>query len=139
MEIRAMTISDYEEVYSLWASMPGVGLNTVDDSKAGIEKYLRRNPETCFVAVENDEIAGTILSGHDGRRGFIYHTAVAENYRHRGIGTALVNRVVCAMHAAGIQKIALVAYCSNEQGNAFWERMGFSLRNDLCYRNRPLS
>ena len=76
--IRIMTISDYEQVYALWLSIPGMGLNNLDDSKEGIEKYLKRNPSTCFVAEKNDSIIGVILSGHDGRRGYIHHTAVAE-------------------------------------------------------------
>lgn len=66
--IRIMDIKDYEQVYDLWIHTPDMGLNTADDSKEGIEKYLRRNPGTCFVAEENDEIVGVILSGHDGRR-----------------------------------------------------------------------
>ena len=71
MIIRIMTIDDYEGVYKLWMSCAGMGLNNLDDSKEGIEKFLRRNPETCFVAEEDAEIVGVILSGNDGRRGYI--------------------------------------------------------------------
>ena len=69
MNIRLMTINDYDRVYALWISTPNMGLNNVDDSREGIERYLRRNPCSCFVAEEKDEISGVILSGHDGRRG----------------------------------------------------------------------
>lgn len=116
-----------------------MGFNNLDDSREGIGKYLKRNPDTCFVALEGDALAGVILCGHDGRRGFIHHMAVAEGYRNNGIGTALVDAALSALRAEGIHKVALVAFKYNEAGNAFWEKMGFTVRDDLNYRNRALS
>ena len=80
-----------------------------------------------------------ILAGHDGRRGTIYHMAVAEAFRRQGVATALVERCLEALRAEGIHKVALVAFKYNEAGNAFWERMGFTVRDDLNYRNRALT
>ena len=88
MLIRPMTIDDYEEVYSLWMSCKGMGLNNLDDSKEGIEKFLIHNPNTCFVAEENC-IVGAIMVGNDGRRGYIYHTAVNPKYQNQKIVTKL--------------------------------------------------
>ena len=105
MEIRLMTPEDYLSVYALWLSTPGMGLNTTDDSREGIEKYLARNPSTCFVAEEGGEIVGVILSGHDGRRGTIHHTAVRESCRNRGVGSALVERAMEALSKEGIRKV----------------------------------
>lgn len=93
MNIRKMSIDDYEDVYALWTSCKGMGLNNLDDSKEGIERFLLRNPETCFVAEENKKIVGVILSGNDGRRGYIYHTSVNPKYRKQGIGKSLVAAV----------------------------------------------
>lgn len=138
MKIRNMTIEDYDAVYDLWIHTPGMGLNTADDSREGIEAYLRRNPATCFVAEEEGRLLGVILSGHDGRRGFIHHTAVRADIQRQGIGSALVNAALEALHAEGIRKVALVVFSRNEKGNAFWEKQGFTLREDLCYRNRAL-
>ncbi len=138
MEIRKMTSEDYDRVYALWLSTPGMGLNTTDDSRAGIEKYLARNPATCFVAEEGGEIIGVILAGHDGRRGFIHHTAVKLDARNRGIGSGLVDRAMRALEAEGIQKVALVVFTRNEIGNGFWEKRGFTRREDLTYRNRAI-
>lgn len=90
MLIRKMTIQDYDGVYSLWLDAPGMGLNAADDSREGIAKYLIRNPNTCFIAENNGEIIGVILSGNDGRRGFIHHTAVRVSERGQGIGRAIV-------------------------------------------------
>lgn len=94
MEIRTFKINDYDEVYSLWNRTSGMGLNDIDDSRDGIEKYLKRNPKTCFIAKENNGIIGVILSGHDGRRGFIHHTAVDSDKQRKGIGKALVNTAI---------------------------------------------
>ena len=93
MLIRPMTIDDYEEVYSLWMSCKGMGLNNLDDSKEGIEKFLIHNPNTCFVAEENC-IVGAIMVGNDGRRGYIYHTAVNPKYQNQKIGTKLLNTAI---------------------------------------------
>ena len=75
---------------------------------------------------------------HDGRRGYIYHTAVSPAYRHQGIGTALVNAALHALANEGIIKVALVVFSRNDAGNAFWERLGFTARGDLTYRNKAL-
>ena len=93
MKIRVMNISDYEQIYQLWLSCKGMGLNNLDDSKEGIERFLNRNPETCFVAESEQTIIGVIIAGNDGRRGYIYHTAVNPDYRHQGIATKLVNEL----------------------------------------------
>lgn len=138
MNIRKMCLGDYEDVYNLWINTPGMGLNTTDDSKEGIEKYLKRNPTSCFVAEEDDKIIGVIMSGHDGRRGFIHHTTVHTDYRKRGIGNKLVEYAMAALEAEGIQKVALVAFTRNEIGNSFWESIGFSSREDLTYRNKNI-
>ena len=138
MDIRLMTIEDYDQVYDLWLSCKGMGLNNVDDTRVGIEKYLKRNPETSFVAEEDGKIVGVIIAGNDGRRGYIYHTAVHPDHRHQGIGTKLVDAALEALNSVGINKVALVVFSRNEDGNAFWEKIGFSERHDLSYRNKAL-
>lgn len=136
MNIRPMKISDHKQAYKLWLSCKGMGLNDLDDSKEGTEKFLDRNPETCFVAEEKGKIIGTILAGNDGRRGYIYHTAVSPEYRHKGIATKLVEEVMAAFKTLGINKTALVVFSKNKEGNAFWEKNGFTERDDLIYRNK---
>lgn len=139
MTIRNMTPSDYQSVYTLWLSCAGMGLNDLDDSPEGIARYLRRNPSTCFVAEKDTRIVGVILSGHDGRRGFIHHTAVHPDCRGQGIGHQLVETALTALKAEGIHKVALVVFDRNQVGNGFWEKEGFTAREDLVYRNRALS
>ena len=139
MKIRIMHISDYEQVYQLWLSCAGMGLNHLDDSKEGIERFLNRNPETCFVAETEQTIVGVMIAGNDGRRGYIYHTAVHPDYRHQGIATRLVDRVMEAFKASGLIKTAVVVFSKNAVGNAFWEKNGFTVRDDLVYRNKTIN
>jgi ribosomal protein S18 acetylase RimI-like enzyme len=138
MQIRKMTIADYDRVYELWMSCAGMGLNNLDDSREGIKMFLRRNPETCLVAEENDAIVGVILIGNDGRRGYIYHTAVHPNERRKGIAAQLVNSGLTELSALGINKVALVVFGRNEVGNEFWQSQGFTVRDDIVYRNKAL-
>ena len=137
--IRVMTIDDYDQIYDLWIHTPGMGLNNLDDSRDGIARYLKRNPTTCFAALQGGKIVGVIFSGHDGRRGYIHHTAVAVQARRKGIAAGLVSHAMEALKREGIHKVALVAFERNLEGNAFWESQGFSVREDMVYRNKNIS
>ena len=138
MILRKMKLEDYNNVYALWMSCAGMGLNNLDDSKEGIDKFLKRNPDTCFVAIDKDIIVGVIMVGNDGRRGYIYHTSVHPDYRKQGIGRKLVDTALDSLLKLGINKVALVVFDRNKAGNEFWEKMGFTTRNDLIYRNKAL-
>ena len=139
MQIRKMLFSDYSEVYNLWRNTPGMGLNTTDDSMIRIERYLLRNPNTCFVAENNSEIIGVILSGHDGRRGLIYHLAVKTSEREQGVGNALLQHATEALKNEGISKVYLMVLKNNETGNAFWEKRGFTIPSESIYRAKEIA
>ncbi len=139
MNIRKMVINDYDDVYALWMACAGMGLNNLDDSREGIDKFLKRNPDTCFVAEYDNQIVGVIIVGNDGRRGYIYHTAVNTQYRKRGIARQLVETSMQELKKCGINKVALVVFDRNESGNAFWEKLGFTVREDLIYRNKAIT
>lgn len=138
MQVRLMRKEDYEKVYQLWLSCPGVALNTTDDSPEGIGRFLDRNPTSCFVAEEGDRVVGVILGGHDGRRGYIHHAAVAVDARRQGVAAALTEAALAALKVEGIVKVTLVAFSKNEGGNAFWGEQGFTLRDDLVYWDKVL-
>ena len=137
--IRTMTIDDYDRIYVLWMSCRNMGFNNLDDSREGINKFLTRNPGTSFVAEAEDRLIGTVLAGHDGRRGYIYHMAVAEDFRRQGIAAKLLERSLAALKEEGIHKAALLVFNRNEAGNGFWESQGFSSREDVTYRNKTLT
>ena len=134
-------MEDYTAIYELWNSTEQSrrALNPVDDSREGIERYLNRNPNTCFAAVKDDRIIGVILTGHDGRRAIIHHMCVHPDYRRMGIASHLVSRAEEALKKEGIQKIFGLVFKDNEVANAFWEQQGYSLRTNLNYRNKSLN
>jgi ribosomal protein S18 acetylase RimI-like enzyme len=134
-----MKAEDYGKVYELWKAAPGVGLRSLDDSEGGLKKILERNPGCSFVAEQDGELTGAILSGHDGRRGYIYHAAVKEGLRGQGIGKALVKTAESALGREGINKIGTVAFKVNIGANRFWKALGYSVREDLAYRDKSLN
>lgn len=131
--IRTMTIEDYDGVYALWTKIRGFGLRSVDDSREGIDRFLKRNPTTSVVAIEDGRVVGSILCGHDGRRGCLYHVCVDEAYRRRGIGKAMVVKAMEELEKEQINKVCLIAFTKNDIGNAFWNTIGWTKRLDLNY------
>ena len=138
-EIRVMTIDDYDGVYALWMSIHGFAIRSVDDSREGVEIFLKRNPSTSVVAVDNGEIVGAILCGHDGRRGCMYHVCVREDKRMLGIGKAMVVFCMKALREERINKVSLIAFTVNDIGNAFWKQIGWTKREDLNYYDFTLN
>lgn len=139
MLIRVMTIEDYEQVRTLWMKIKGFGIRSVDDSREGIERFLKRNPTTSVVAEVDGKIVGAILCGHDGRRGCLYHVCVDEQYRMRGIGKAMVVFAMEALKKEQINKVSLIAFTKNDIGNAFWKEIGWTRREDLNYYDFTLN
>ena len=143
IEIRRMTLDDYESIYELWSSTEQTrrALNPADDSREGIARYLKRNPNTCFIACDSDEpqkVLGVILTGHDGRRGIVHHLCVHLKYRREGIARLLLQSAEDALRAEGISKVFGLVFKDNDAANAFWEAQGYTLRTNLNYRNKSL-
>lgn len=137
--LRTMTIDDYEQVYALWKQIHGFGIRSMDDSREGIARFLERNPATSVVAVEDSNIVGAILCGHDGRRGCMYHVCVDAKYRMRGIGKSMVVFAMEALKKEKINKVSLIAFTKNDIGNAFWNEIGWTKRFDLNYYDFTLN
>mgnify|MGYP001039307484 FL=1 len=138
--IKKMTIEDYEGLRALWMTIRGFGIRSIDDSREGVERFLKRNPGISVVAVAEDgSIVGGILCGHDGRRGCLYHVCVRADCRRNGIGKAMVVHCMNALKAEGINKVSLIAFTKNDVGNAFWNRIGWTKREDLNYYDFTLN
>ncbi|WP_026516907.1 GNAT family N-acetyltransferase [Butyrivibrio sp. MC2021] len=137
--VRAMTIDDYDEVYALWMSIHGFGIRTMDDSREGIERFIKRNPTTSAVDIEDGKVVGAILCGNDGRRACLYHVCVSEAYRMHGIGKKMVQFCCERLKEEGINKVCLNAFVTNEVGNRFWQKMGWTLRSDMNYYDFTLN
>lgn len=131
--VRIMTAEDYDQVYDLWMTIKGFSIRSVDDSREGVERFLKRNPTTSVVAVAEGKVVGAILCGHDGRRGCLYHVCVKKEYRMQGIGKAMVVACMNALKEEKINKVSLIAFTKNDIGNAFWNCIGWTRRLDLNY------
>lgn len=128
--LRAMTKDDYKGAYKLWETIHGFGLLSVDDSEKRIHAFLDRNPGLSVVAIKDKEIIGTILCGHDGRKGSFYHVCVKEELRKQGIGKAMSVFCMNALKDEGINYLALNTFKRNTLGNSFWSGEGYKLRDD---------
>ena len=137
--IREMQLEDYDKVYDLWMSIKGFGIRSIDDSREGVERFIKRNPTTSIVAQMDGEVVGAILCGHDGRRGCFYHVCVKEGYRKHGIGKAMAVAAMKALQAEKINKVCLIAFRDNEVGNRFWKSVGWTFREDLNYYDFTLN
>lgn len=139
IQLREMQMQDYEQVYTLWMTIHGFGIRSIDDSREGVERFLERNPSTSVVALDGSRIVGAILCGHDGRRGCFYHVCVREDYRKQGIGKAMAVFAMKALQKEQINKVSLIAFKRNEAGNQFWKRVGWTFREDLNYYDFTLN
>lgn len=144
IQIRPVVIQDYDLIFALWNSTEQSkrALNPVDDSREGIERYLKRNPAICFLAYndsDENKIAGVILTGHDGRRAIIHHMCVHPDYRRQGIASTLVHKAEETLMKEGITKVFGLVFKDNDAANFFWENQGYSLRTNLNYRNKSLN
>lgn len=137
--VKTMTIEDYPGVKELWMSIKGFAIRSIDDSREGVERFIKRNPTTSVVAVMDDQIVGAILCGHDGRRGCLYHVCVREDCRLHGIGKAMVVHCMNALKEEKISKVSLIAFSTNDIGNAFWKQIGWTKREDLNYYDFTLN
>jgi len=139
MTIREMKIEDYDNVFALWKTIKGFGIRSVDDSKEGIERFLKWNPGLSVVAEEEGKIVGAILCGSDGRRGCLYHVCVHKDYRRQGIGKTMVIWCMEKLKELQINKVSLIAFTQNDVGNAFWKEIGWTKRDDLNYYDFTLN
>lgn len=135
--MRELHPDDYPEMIGMWKNTPGIGISRAD-SESGIRGFLLRNPGLSWCYKDGGRIVGTSLCGQDGRRGYIYHTAVLPEYRGRGIGSMLVRKSLEQLKSAGIDKCHIFVFRDNEPGNAFWSATGWTRRNDILVYSRDI-
>ncbi len=127
--VRQMTLDDYDEVYRLWEKAEGISLEE-SDTRDAISIYLNRNQGLCFVACMGDQIVGTVLCGHEGRRGILRHLVVKKEVRRKGIARAMVKECLLALAKEGIKRCNTFVEDTNVEGRRFWEHMGWSVLED---------
>jgi N-acetylglutamate synthase len=128
--IEPMSMNDYDAVVGLWQGIEGVGLNE-SDTRCAIAGYLKHNPGMSFVARQGTELAGAVLCGHDGRRGYLHHLAVAKPHRKKGLGRKLVTACLAKLKRLRILKCNIFLFADNAAGERFWKHRGWIKRADL--------
>lgn len=137
IRLTPLGLAMYDELLALWKGTPGMGLSSADE-KEHLAVFLRRNRGLSFAAVKDGKIVGTVLAGHDGRRGFLYHLCTAESERKRGLGRRLAERALAGLARRGIAKCHVMVFADNEQGKGFWIRFGFKPRGDIALFSKDL-
>jgi ribosomal protein S18 acetylase RimI-like enzyme len=138
VELREMSMKDYDVVYALWKESEGLKLNSEDDSRESIKRFLAHNPDLSFVALDKGEIVGAALCGCDGRHGYIHNLAVRKSHRRQGIGKSLVGRCMFALMRQGIHRCHLFVLGDNRPGLDFWKSLGWQQRVELITMSQPL-
>jgi ribosomal protein S18 acetylase RimI-like enzyme len=135
--LRAFRSEDYAAARALWLATEGVGLSA-GDSEAEVRAFLARNEGLSLVAHDGEVLVAAALCGHDGRRGYIYHLAVAPSHRRRGLGREIVARCLDALAALGIHRGQVSVFATNALAHAFWASLGGHMRSDLVVFSIPL-
>jgi ribosomal protein S18 acetylase RimI-like enzyme len=130
MNIREMTIGDYDDIIAMFRKTPGISVREAD-SRPATETYLIRNPGLSFVALEDSKVIGCVMCGHDGRRGYLQHLVVLPEYRNRGIGEKLFTACIAALQKTGISKTHIFVFKTNDIANKFWADKGWVLRDEI--------
>lgn len=138
INIRVMGMGDYPQLIDLWSNTTNIGLSEAD-SPVHLDAFLQRNPGLSFVALEDDQIIGAVLGGHDGRRGAIYHLVVGKVFRGKGIGKQLLNHVTTAFAEIGIERCHIHVYADNQSGLDFWQKNGWFTRPELVLLSKDIS
>ena len=138
IKYRVMVPNDYREVISLWKNAPEISFSDSDE-ELRITKYLQDNPNSSFVACDNDKIIGTVLAGDDSRRGFINHLYVLPEYRHNGIGSELLRLSELALSTTNATKSYVFVKRDNSNGITYWKKKNYYLCDDFAVLRKSLS
>ena len=137
IELRSMEASDYNMVFSLWKESDGLILNA-DDSRESVINFLERNPGLSFLAIDQGNLVGAALCGHDGRHGYIHNLVVKKDHRKTGIGKSLVGRCMFELIKIGIHRCHLYVESGNQEGINFWKKLGWEQRVEIISMSQPL-
>ncbi|MCR8630562.1 GNAT family N-acetyltransferase [Paenibacillus radicis (ex Xue et al. 2023)] len=138
VQIFPMRIEDYDKIAHFWSKIFGNTISLEFDSRERISAYLKRNPEFSTVAKKGNDIIGTVLCGHDGRSGSLYHVAVSEEYRHKGIANEMVQQSLSLLKQEGFGHAMLFAYLENTTAIQYWKKNGWEALPDVLYHYKHL-
>lgn len=136
LEISAMSAADYDEAMAFWQSLPELGVAPRFDTRERITAYLARNPGLSTIARQSGRVVGTVLCGHDGRRGSLYHVGVAPDLRGQGVAQRMLARSTALLKEAGVGTAFLLT--SEDSAAAFWQHNGWQKAPGITYHSKQL-
>lgn len=137
VQVRDFTMEYYDGALTLWQRDAHIGLSSADGREA-LESFLRRNRGLSKVVFDEGQLVGTVLCGHDGRRGYVYHLYVQPEHRRRGVATLLVDACLDHLKREGIQKCHLFIFKENEGGKGFWASRLWKKRDDIAVFSKDI-
>lgn len=138
IEIRAMTIDDYDQVMDLWLRTPEFGAYPRAYTTDRLAAYLARNPGLSTVAIADGRVIGTVLCGHDGRKGSMYNVTVSSEHRRQGIAKKMLERSQNGLKAEGIRVAFLFTYVSSKEAGEFWASQGWTAAPHVLYHDKVM-
>lgn len=136
--IDEMKVSDLEQVIKLWSSITELSFPVQFDTVERLTRFLSRNQGFSTIAKSDTAIVGAILCGHDGRRGFFYHSGVDYSFRKQGIAKEMIERCFEMLRKEDIDTCFLFTIDSNIPAQEFWKSMGFNYAPHILYHSRSI-
>lgn len=135
VDIRPYESKDQTQVVALW--------NEVfpddppwNDPTSMIRRKLTVQPELFLVAHVTGEVAGTVLAGFDGVRGWVHHLAVRASYRRQGLASSLMTAAEKGLAALGCPKVNLQVRATNSAVVAFYRSLGYEVEDRISLGRR---
>jgi len=140
IEIRTLTIEDYDAVIELWkqAGLPFKPKGR--DSEQMMEKQMKAFPEFFIGAFHEKKLVGVVIGSYEGRmKGWINRLAVDPEYKRRGIAKQLINMVEKALEKCGAAIFCALIETPNEESLKLFEKMGYVTHQDILYASKRKS
>lgn len=135
MKYRPYQQKDENSVIELWETVfPKAPAH--NNPLRDIHAKLHVQPQLFFVAESDERVVGTVMSGFDGHRGWVYYVAVHPEFRRQGIGSALMEKAESALLEMGCRKLNLQIRADNAPVQRFYESLGYRVEERISMGKR---
>jgi len=134
MEMRTLTINDYEDMVKLWIKSTLPFKPKGRDSRQAITSQMEREPSLFLGAFENTTLVGVIIGSYDYRgKGWINRLAVHPKYQRQGIGQRLITSMEKILKEKGAVVTCALIEERNQESIAIFEKLGYVSEKSILY------